>query len=256
LLGGKWVNLSGRLERGVGNPSTQSLGWEGDHRPEYQLEKCFIGNCQVCKAEKVIIYNLHKDYPVTKFLGLTKEANLVCSKCLMETKQKMNLPQQTALGGKIEALGGEREVTADHQQKTRNEPTTFVQDPFRKPKTMLTEPTIFVWDQYVIYNRKLLMITADGTRSEITDEDWKKLQTPNGQLGSQWNCQLWTGLYHEFPKALDLATHVRNRWGVDVEIIRNAGNAFVNVIALFDTRKFEKLSNDIKTYSKEKMGDD
>jgi hypothetical protein len=121
---------------------------------------------------------------------------------------------------------------------------------------MLTEPTIFVWDQYDIYSRKLLMITADGTRSEVSDEDWKKLQTPNGQLGSQWNCQLWTGLYHQFPKALDLATSVRDRWGVDVEIIRNAGNAFVNVIALFDTRKFEKLSNDIKTYSKEKMEDD
>jgi hypothetical protein len=249
--------LSERLERGgVGGPFTQNLGWEGDHKPEYQLEKCFIGNCQVCKAEKVIIYNLHKNDPVTKFLGLTDEVNLVCSKCLMEAKQKMNLSQQTALGGKIEALGREREVTSDYQQKTRNEPTTFVQDPFRKPKTMLTEPTIFVWDQYDIYHRKLLMITADDTRSEITDKDWKKLQTPNGQLGSHWNCQLWTGLYHEFPKALDLATHVRDHWGIDVEIIRNAGNAMIDVIALFDIRKFEKLSKDIKTYSKEKMGDD
>ena len=246
--------MSGRLERGVGNPPTQSLGWDGGHRPEYQLEKCFIGNCQVCKAEKVIVYNLHKDDSVTKFLGLTEEANLVCSKCLMEALRKLNLSQQTALGGKIEALDGESGVTVN--QKTRNEPIIFVQDPFRKPKTMLNEPTIFVWDQYDIYRRKLLMITADGTRSEITDEDWKKLQTPNGQLGSQWNCKLWTGLYHEFSKALGLATHVRNRWGVDVEIIRNAGNAFVNVIALFDIRKFEKLSNDIKMYSKEKMGDE
>lgn len=68
--------------------------------------------------------------------------------------------------------------------------------------------------------------------------------------------QLWTDLYHEFPKALDLATQVRDYWGVDVEIIRNAGNAMINVIALFDTRKFEQLSNEIKTYSKEKREDD
>ncbi|MCZ2809522.1 MAG: hypothetical protein O2V44_09225, partial [Candidatus Bathyarchaeota archaeon] len=74
------------------------------------------------------------------------------------------------------------------------------------------------------------------------------------QLGSAWNCHLWTGLYHEFPKALDLATYVRDHWGVDVEIIRNAGNVMLKVIALFDIRKFEKLSNEIKTYSKEKMG--
>jgi hypothetical protein len=121
---------------------------------------------------------------------------------------------------------------------------------------MLTEPTIFVWDQYDIKSRKLLMITADGTRSEITNEDWKKLQSPNGQLASQWNCHLWRGLYHEFPKALDLARYVRDHWGVDVEIIRNAGNAFVNVLALFDSRKFEKLSDEIKTYTKEKMGAD
>ena len=73
LLGGKWINLSGRLENGHGGSFTQNLGWEGDHRPEYQLEKCFIGDCQVCKAEKVIIYNLHKNDPVTKFLRLTDE---------------------------------------------------------------------------------------------------------------------------------------------------------------------------------------
>ncbi len=172
----------------------------------------------------------------------------------MEALRKLNLSQQTALGGKTEALGEESEVTIDHPKKTRNEPTTFVQDPFRKPKTMLNEPTIFVWDQYDIKSRKLLMITADGTRSEITNEDWKKLQSPNGQLASQWNCQLWTGLYHEFSKALDLATSVRDHWGIDVEIIRNAGNAMINVIALFDTRKFEKFSKGIKKHSKEKMG--
>ncbi len=68
--------------------------------------------------------------------------------------------------------------------------------------------------------------------------------------------QLWTDLYHEFPKALDLATQVRDYWGVDVEIIRNAGKAMINVIALFDTRKFEQLFNEIKTYSKEKREDD
>ena len=164
---------------------------------------------------------------------------MVFSKCMMEAT----------------VLGGKSQVTVDTRQKTRNEPTTFVQDPLRKPKTMLHEPTIFVWDQYDIYRRKQLMIITDGTRKEIPNEDWKKLQTPRGQLGSAWNCHLWTELYHEFPKALDLAIHVRDHWGVDVEIIRNAGNAMIMVIALFDVRKFEKLSKTIQTYSNKQMGD-
>lgn len=222
-----------------GRPFTDDLGWEGDHKPELQQhDRCFIGNCQVCKAENVIIYNLRKDDSVAKFFRLTEEANLVCSKCLM----------------KATILSGKSQVTVDNRQETRNEPKIFVQDPLRKPKTMLNEPTIFVWDQYDIYLRKQLMISTDGTKKEIPNEDWKKLQTPNGQLGSAWNCHLWTGLYHEFPKALDLATYVRDQWGVDVEIIRNAGNVIIMVMALFDIRKFEKLSNEIKTYSKERMG--
>ncbi|MCZ2809523.1 MAG: hypothetical protein O2V44_09230, partial [Candidatus Bathyarchaeota archaeon] len=61
------------------------VGWDRDHNAEYPYkhDKCFIGNCQVCKAENVIIYNILKDDSIAIFFRLTEEANLVCSKCLM-----------------------------------------------------------------------------------------------------------------------------------------------------------------------------
>ena len=258
--------------RGGGSwrPFYSDKGWERHHELEYFDGKRFFGDCQVCKAENVFVHKLSKDDFVAKYFGLTEEANLVCSECWVKAKVhdpykdefKIKFTYQKAFsrGGKSQETGRGRGIPKSsnqksavyHVQKTESRQSL---PGISRPKTMLNEPTIFVWDQYDIYLRKQLMISTDGTRKEIPNEDWKKLQTPNGQLGSAWNCHLWTGLYHEFPKALDLATYVRDHWGVDVEIIRNAGNAMIMVIALFDIRKFEKLSIEIKTYLKEKMGD-
>ncbi len=123
-----------------------------------------------------------------------------------------------------------------------------------RPKPMGDFPLIFVWDQYDILRRKHVIITSEGVRREVTSEEWKTYQVPKGRLGSPRNCLLWTGTYHQLPQALDLARRVRDRWTVDVEIQRNAGDASCTVFALFDGRAFADTCTEITDYARNAMG--
>jgi len=123
-----------------------------------------------------------------------------------------------------------------------------------RPKPMRDSPLIFVWDQYDILRRKQILITSEGARREVTSAEWKTYQVPKGRLGSPWNCPLWTGPYHQLPQALDLARRVRDRWKVDVEILRNAGDARCTVFALFDQREFADACTEITDYARNAMG--
>lgn len=246
-----------------------SDGWERHHELEYPDGKHFLGTCQVCKAENVLVHKLPKDDFVAQYFGLTEETDLVCSECWVKAKVhdpnkdkfqiKFTYQKAFSRGGKRQETGkGKSEIPKPSQQKSaiKSLQKTEPRQPLpvtSKPKTMRNDPTIFVWDQYDIKSRRQLMITKDGTAHEITREEWKTFQTPDGRLGSDWNCHLWTGQYHDFHKAVDLARDVRDRWGVDVEVIRNAGNAEVLVIALFDKWTFDKLCEEIREHSQEKM---
>jgi hypothetical protein len=269
LLGtSEWVTVCAGLREGGWRPFL-SDAWERHHELEYPESKLFLGTCQVCKANNVLVHKLPKDDFVAQYYGLTDESNLVCSECWVKAKVhdpkkdefqiKFTYQKAFSRGGKHQETGRARrggpkpfqeKAAIDSFQETRPHRPLPVSS---KPNTMRNDPTIFVWDQYDILSRRQSMITKDGTAHEITREEWKTFQTPDGRLGSAWNCQLWTGWYHEFSKAVDLARYVRDRWEVDVEVIRNAGNAEVLVIALFDKWMFDTLCEAIREYSQEKM---
>jgi hypothetical protein len=245
-----------------------SDAWERHHDLEYPDGKHVFGTCQVCKAENVLVHKLPKDDFVAQYFGLTDETNLVCSECWVQAKVhdpekdafqiKFTYQKAFSRGGKHQDSGRAGSSVPKPPQQTAVDalPETEPRQPLHvtnKPNTMRNEPTIFVWDQYNILSRRQSMITKDGTAHEISREAWKPFQTPQGRLGSEWNCPLWTGQYHDFSKALDLARHVRDVWGIDVEVIRNAGNAEVLVIALFDRWTFDTLCEEIREYSQKKM---
>ncbi len=233
-----------------------SDAWERHHELEYLESKLFLGACQVCKAKNVLVYKLPKDEFVAQYYELTDEANLVCSESWVKAKvhdSKKDAFQIKFMYQKAFSRGGKHQEPG---RRGRGSPKPFQETGSRqplpvgsKPKTMRNDAAIFVWDQYDILSRRQSMITKDGMVHEISREEWKTFQTPDGRLGSAWNCLLWTGLYHEFSKALDLARDVRDGWGVDVEVIRNAGNAEVIVIALFDRWTFDTLCEEIREYA-------
>jgi hypothetical protein len=262
------VNVCAWLRGGSWRPFL-SDAWERHHELEYPEGKLFLGTCQVCKAEQVLVHKLLKYDFVAQYYGLTDETNPVCSECWV--KAKVHDPQKDAFqikftyqkafsrGGKRQETGragrsspkpSQEKVTVDVLLKPGPRQALPVDS---KPNTMRNEPTIFVWDQYDILSRRQSIITKDGTAHEISREEWKTFQTPDGRLGSVWNCQLWTGQYHDFSKALDLARDVRDGWGFDVEVIRNAANAEVLVITLFDKWTFDSLCEEIREYAQARM---